>query len=157
MPPSPCPNLTIRGMTNSDDTTVVQRAAQTIGADPALLLDSSSFRTRLGEVDRRAADYADQVSALVAAAVEATPAYRTPAGQQAEQAPGPAAGGAVDDAALKALYANGQYDEILRLARGGSLEHLGCGRAVRGGAALSQRSTPALPSAWAAQGRLVRR
>lgn len=65
----------------------VFRAAATAGGNADLLLDSRTFMAQAAQLDTSAADYVDQVKALVGQHVTANPALAAGAGQQPPAAP----------------------------------------------------------------------
>lgn len=121
----------------------VFRAAGKHGADPDAVLDSRAFQAAVAQLDPTANDFAAQVDAALAAAVEGNPRLRAQAPAAAPAAPAatatpvapaagvsgapitaPTEGGPITEAALQALYARGDHAQIAKLHAEGRLSHL---------------------------------
>lgn len=134
----------------------VFRAAQAAGADANALLDSRAFMAKTSGLDSTAADFADQVKAIVAQQVTANPALAAPNGQQpapnGTPAPGtppvpapapavtplPAASGPVQTATpatgqpwTEEMVAAATPAQVSKAIEDGLLSHLGVGKPRR--------------------------
>lgn len=74
----------------------VYRSAPTAGADPDALLDSTTFRRQVTDLDPAADGFADKVAAAITAALKANPRLAAvPAGSSAVAPPAPRSGGQI--------------------------------------------------------------
>jgi hypothetical protein len=103
----------------------VLRAAGKHGADPNALTDSRSFMRALDAIDPAADDFAEQLDAAIAKAVEANPNLKTSAPAPPARSGGPVGGGAPGPGQLtEADLAGMKPDEIVKAKQEGRLNTL---------------------------------
>lgn len=121
----------------------VWRMSGELGADPDAVLDSRAFGDAVGRLDPSAADFAEQVQAALAAAVEANPRLRAlPA------APATPAAGAAGDAGAGSPAAGVSGAAITAATEGGPITAAQLQQA-------HERGDSPLIARWHAEGRLA--